>query len=88
MWKDWSCLFFRSFLEIIDKHRPIVLCELGDPQERKRLLDLFSPFNYKLFYLENKKLKALAYDSKVHPVSHNHYFIPESRLQNLTHLIS
>ena len=79
---------FQTFLEIIDKHRPVVLCELGDPQERSRLLDLFSPFNYKLFYLENKKLKSFAHDSKVHPVSHNHYFIPERRLQNLSGLIS
>jgi FkbM family methyltransferase len=79
---------FQTFLEIIDNHRPIVLCELGDPQERSRLLDLFAPFNYKLFYLENKKLKALAHDSKVHPISHNHYFIPEGRLQNLVHLVS
>ena len=79
---------FQTFLESIDKHRPIILCELGDPQERKRLLDLFSPFGYKLYYLENKKLKAFAHDSKVHPVSHNHYFIPAGRLQNLAYLIS
>ncbi len=79
---------FQGFLEIIDKHRPIVLCELGDPQERSRLLDLFSPFDYNLYYLENKKLKSFAHDSSVHPVSHNHYFIPAGRLQNLAHLIS
>ena len=35
---------FRSFLEIIRKHRPIILCELGDPQERKRLLELLARF--------------------------------------------
>jgi len=79
---------FQSFMEIISKHRPIVLCELGNPQDRKRLLDLFSPFNYKMYYLENKNLKSFSPDSAVAPVSHNHYFIPEVRLQNLTHLIS
>lgn len=79
---------FQSFLEIIGKHRPIVLCELGDPLERKRLLDLLSPFSYKMYYLENKKLKTLSTDSTVDPVSHNHYFIPPGRLQNLKELIS
>jgi FkbM family methyltransferase len=79
---------FQSFIEIIDKHYPVILCELGDPQERKRLLDLFSPFNYKMYYLENKKLKSFLPESPVAPVSHNHYFIPERRLQNLSHLIS
>jgi FkbM family methyltransferase len=74
----------RSFIEIIRKHRPVLLCELGDPEDRKRLLDLLSPFSYLLFYLDDKKLKALETDSAIRPVSHNHYFIPETRLQSLT----
>ncbi|HEV3221887.1 MAG TPA: FkbM family methyltransferase [Puia sp.] len=79
---------FQSFKEIIGNHRPIVLCELGNPQDRKQLLDIFSPYDYKMYYLENKKLKPLSPESTVAPVSHNHYFIPGGRLQNLTHLIS
>ena len=79
---------FQSFLETIDKHRPVILCELGDPQERIRLLSLLSPFHYQMFYLENKKLRALSTDGAVDPISHNHYFIPERRLQNLRPLIS
>ena len=74
---------FRSFREIISKHRPIILCELGDPLERKKLLDLLSPFSYHLFYLENKKLKALDTDSAIRPVSHNHYFLPASRKESM-----
>jgi len=74
---------FRSFQEIIRKNHPIILCELGDRGERKRLLDLLAPFDYRIFYLENKKLKALATDSTVDPVSHNHYFIPAVRLNKL-----
>ena len=79
---------FQSFVEVIRKHRPIILCELGDPVERKRLLDLLGDFSYRLYFLENKKLKALEADSPVKPVSHNHYFIPALRLQTLTVLIS
>lgn len=76
----------QSFREIIGKHRPIVLCELSDPKERKNLQELFSPFSYGMYYLENKKLKKLTADSTVDPVSHNHYFIPDTRFQTLAHL--
>src|SRR5450432_1840645 len=79
---------FRSFIEIIRKHQPVILCELGDPQERKRLLDLLIPFSYGIYYLKNKKLKALDPDGDVKPVSHNHYFIPAGRVQSLSPLIS
>jgi FkbM family methyltransferase len=79
---------FHSFMKTIEKFRPIILCELEDPKERQSLLDLFLPFDYRLYYLENKKLKALASESSVDPVSHNHYFIPVSRIQSLEALIS
>jgi FkbM family methyltransferase len=78
----------KSFLEIIRKQQPVILCELGDPLDRKRLLDLLSPFSYRLYYLENKKLRALETDSAVRPVSHNHYFLPASRVQSLSHFFS
>ena len=78
----------KSFKEIIGKHLPVILCELSDPKERKNLFDLFSPFGYGMYYLENKKLKKLVADSAVAPVSHNHYFIPDNRLLTLTHLLS
>jgi FkbM family methyltransferase len=78
----------KSFGENIARHRPVILCELSDPKERKNLFDLFSPYSYRMFYLENKKLRHLQVDSAVEPVSHNHYFIPEARLETLAHLIS
>jgi FkbM family methyltransferase len=78
----------QSFSESIAKHRPIILCELSNPKERKDLFELFAPFNYRMYYLENKKLKNLHVDSTVDPVSHNHYFIPEIRLESLAQLIS
>jgi FkbM family methyltransferase len=74
---------FESFLTTIGKFRPVILCELEDPKKRKSLLDLLAPFQYSLFYLEKKKLKALSPDSTIDPVSHNHYFIPQNRLQQL-----
>ncbi len=79
---------FHSFLKTIEKFKPVILCELEDPKERQTLLDLFKPFDYRLYYLENKKLKPLPSDSLIDPVSHNHYFIPLGRLQKLETLIS
>jgi hypothetical protein len=75
---------FQSFLEVIRKHRPIILCELGDPVERKRLLDLLGEFGYALYYLDNKKLKQLDPESAIRPVSHNHYYIPQIRIPDLS----
>ncbi len=78
---------FQSFLQTIGRFRPAILCELEDPAKRKILLELLSPFSYSIYYLENKKLKALSTDSSVDPVSHNHYFLPADRLQTLAALI-
>ncbi|MDP4129188.1 MAG: FkbM family methyltransferase [Bacteroidota bacterium] len=74
---------FQSFLEIIRKHRPIILCELGDPAERVRLLELLQGNAYGIYYLEYKKLKPMEPDSPVKTISHNHYFIPASRIDAL-----
>jgi FkbM family methyltransferase len=81
-------MVLKSFVEVIGKHKPVILCELSDPQERETILSLLNPFSYRLYYLENKKLKELTPDSAVAPVSHNHYFIPDNRLQTLAHLFS
>jgi FkbM family methyltransferase len=79
---------FRSFLEIIRTHQPIVLCELGDPQERKRLLELLNPFSYELYYLKDNKLRPLEAESETRPVSHNHYFIPVARRNQMASILS
>lgn len=74
---------FGSFPEIIRQHQPIILCELGDPQDRGRMLDLLKGSDYGLYFLENRKLKSLDPGSPVKTVSHNHYFIPGKRLDAL-----
>lgn len=79
---------FQSFLETIGRFRPLILVELEDPRKRKLLLDMLSPYSYTIYYLENKKLRALSTESQVKPVSHNHYYIPESRLKSLEQLIA
>jgi len=74
---------FESFLSTIGKYKPLILCELEEAKKRQTVLDLFSGSGYSLYYLKNKKLRPLSPDSTVEPVSHNYYFIPQNRLQNL-----
>jgi hypothetical protein len=77
---------FSSFMGIIRKYQPIILCELGEPKDRARLLELLGEDRYCLYYLDNKKLKPLPTASPVKTVSHNHYFIPHPRLEAIRHL--
>jgi FkbM family methyltransferase len=79
---------FQSFLETIRRFRPVILCELEDPGKRETLLNLLSAGSYSIYYLENRKLKPLSNESTVDPVSHNHYFIPENRLNSFRELIA
>jgi FkbM family methyltransferase len=79
---------FQSFLQTIRRFRPVILCELEDPGKRETLLNLLSAGSYSIYYLENRKLKPLSNESTVDPVSHNHYFIPENRLNSFQELIA
>ena len=74
---------FSSFKQILSTHRPLILVELGDKADRRRMLDLLAPYGYQLYYLKNKELLPIAADSEVKPVSHNHYFVPDTRLPYL-----
>jgi FkbM family methyltransferase len=74
---------FGSFRSLIEKHRPLILCELGDPRDRRRLLDLLKDQHYAIYYLRNKRLMPIEPDSPVKPVSHNHYFIPKEKMADV-----
>jgi FkbM family methyltransferase len=74
---------FASFIELIRKYRPVILCELGDQQERQRLHDLLKEFSYSVYHLQNSRLHRITASDEVVPVSHNHYFIPAARVEDL-----
>jgi FkbM family methyltransferase len=77
---------FNSLLLTVDKHRPILLCELADKQERVKMFELLQPFQYKAYLLNDKKLHELDVFSDELAISHNHYFIPAARIQQMKHL--
>jgi len=79
-------LVFRSMLQVVKKHTPILLCELADKLERIKMYEMLLPFGYKLYLLNKEKLSQLDAYSEL-AVTLNHYFIPESRAEKIKHLI-
>jgi FkbM family methyltransferase len=74
---------FSSMMKTIARHEPILLCELADKNERRKLLEMLKPLGYEMYILEQKKLKVLDVDSAKSGISHNHYFIPPGRKSKL-----
>ena len=79
---------FRSLMKTVARHEPILLCELADKNERKKLLDMLKPFGYGMFILHERKLKPLGTDSPESGISHNHYFISPGRMSRMEGLIA
>jgi FkbM family methyltransferase len=78
---------FTSMVESIGKHRPIILCELGDKKERIKLFEMILPFGYHAYILKDSKLRLLDVYSDQQPISHNHYFIPDEKKGRFKYLI-
>lgn len=79
---------FNSLLGTVEKHRPILLCELADKNERIKMFNMLRPYQYEAYILENKKLRWLDVHSAVLAISHNHYFIPSTRIEKLHDLLA
>jgi FkbM family methyltransferase len=78
---------FRSMMRTLEKHQPILLCELADKQDRITLYEMLRQFGYRIYFLQNKKLHSLDAYSDIKPISHNHYFIPATHIRRLNHLV-
>jgi len=70
---------FTSMLQVLEKHKPIMLCELADKNEFIKMCNMLMPLTYQIYILKKGKLHKIGMDSDEHPVSHNYYFIPASR---------
>ena len=78
---------FSSMLETLKKNTPIIICELGDPQERVKMFEMLSPLGYQPYLLKGNKLHSLKSSMEENAVSFNYYFIPDNRLEKIGHLI-
>jgi len=79
---------FASMMKTIAKHSPMLLCELGDKNERIKLYEMLLPFSYEVYFLENKMLHPLDINGDKSPVMHNHYFIPPAHRNKLKNFIT
>jgi FkbM family methyltransferase len=72
---------FSSLLNTLRQHQPVLLCELADKNEFIKMYDMLNPISYETYILKDGHLHKLSVQSDEHPVSHNYYFIPASRLE-------
>jgi FkbM family methyltransferase len=79
---------FKSMPQVISMHLPILLLELADKNERIKMMQLLSTGGYEAYHLKNKKLKRIDVYSDEKAISHNHYFIPSSRLDRFQQLLT
>jgi len=78
---------FKSMPRLISKHQPVLLLELAEKSERMKMKEMLSA-DYDIYFLNNKKLKRIDVNSDERAVSHNHYFIPSSRLSLFKDLVT
>jgi len=78
---------FKGMMQTIARHKPILLCELAEKNERITLHEMLLPLGYKTYLLENKKLVLLDIHSDRKAISHNHYYIPAEHAERLGSLI-
>ena len=71
---------FQSMLKTIQLHLPIILAELADKNERIKMYDLLKAFDYNVYVLREKQLVKIDVHSEEKAISHNHYFVPDSKL--------
>jgi FkbM family methyltransferase len=79
---------FKSMPNLISIHKPALLLELADKSERIKMMQMLSNDGYQAYHLRNKLLKRIDVHSDEKAISHNHYFIPTSRLDRFKDLIS
>jgi FkbM family methyltransferase len=74
---------FASFTQTLQKHHPILLCELVEREQRINVFELLQPFGYRAYTLEQEKLIPLDVYAEGPIVSQNNYFIPPQREERL-----
>ena len=74
---------FASMTQTLQKHHPILLCELFQREQRIKLFELLQPFGYRAYALETEKLIPLDVYAEGTVVSQNDYFVPPQHEERL-----
>jgi hypothetical protein len=75
-------------IETIRKHKPIILGEFFEREERIRLLEVLAPLGYQLFRLTAGQWHPEDGYAEGPIVSQNNYFIPPAQRETLKSLIA
>jgi FkbM family methyltransferase len=78
---------FKSMMDVLEKFKPILLCELAEDQERIKLFEMLAPLGYATYALYENKLHPLDVYSNKKAISHNHYFMEKAQQEKLKHLM-
>jgi len=78
---------FASMTQTLQKHHPILLCELFEREQRIKLFELLQPFGYRAYTLEAEQLVPLDVYVEGTVVSQNDYFVPPRHEERLRPLI-
>jgi hypothetical protein len=79
---------FSAMLNTLEKHRPVILCELADKKERIGLSEVLQPIGYRAYRLMNGKLYRLNINGDDPVISHNHYFLTGAHEKKFSGVIS
>lgn len=71
---------FTSMLNVLQQHKPVLLCELADKNELIKMYDMLRPLTYEPYILKNGRLHRISVQSGEQAISHNYYFIPAARV--------
>ena len=74
--QDFEYFVFEGAHKLLVLHRPLIYCELGYNDNRRKCLELFRTLNYEVKVLERSKLEA--FDPQIHQLHWNFFILPRS----------
>ena len=72
-----------SMLEVLQKHHPILVCEVCSPDQRAQLAGLLKPIGYRPYTLKAEQLIPIDLSAPDAIQTQNDYFLPPQRLERL-----
>lgn len=77
-----------SMIHTITIHRPILLCEFFEAEQRLKLYHLLEPLGYRTYRLENGKWHAIDVNGEGAAITQNNYFISAGHRERLSDLFA
>lgn len=76
------------FVKLIKQKKPILEIEIDSIENKSQIITLLNELAYKVYFLEEEKLRQFDITDKAHLKEIELYFIPSERVDNFKHIIS